>query len=129
MRLLFITIASFFFTNLLAQNAGCKNELKIRVSIKGIIPGDSIISYKALSNAEEIVAEVNEYQILSFTATLYPGNEVSEFSVAGAKFSENNRKWFLKLRPGDHVYFSNIRAKIGNGISVCLKPAYYRISE
>jgi len=112
-----------------SQETRGKNELKIGILIKGVNPGDSIISYKILSNAEEIVAEISGYKILSFIATLYQANEPVEFSIAGSKFSDNNRKWFSRLRPGDHVYISNIRAKNGEGFSVCLKSTYYRISE
>jgi len=88
MRFLSGLILSFFISNLSAQEkTGCKNEIKIRSLIKGLIPGDSIISYSALSKAEEIVAETKGYEILSFTTTLYPGNEVSEFSVVGSNFA------------------------------------------
>jgi len=130
MRLFSVLILSFFISNLSAQETtGCKNEVNIKALIKGLSPGDSIISYKALTNADEIVPEFNRYEILSFTATLFHLDEPVEFSVTGSKFSENNRKLLSRLRPGDQVYFSNIRAMFGDGPTLCLKSAYYRIAE
>ena len=125
MRFLFIPILVLLASELAAQ--GCRNEIKVRAVLKDLTPGDTIISYKKLLTAQEIVAESNGYEILSFTATF--GNCPVEFSVTGPKFSDNNRKLFSRLKPGDYVYFSDIRARFRNGPSFCLKSSYYRIVE
>lgn len=127
MRLLFIMVLNSLFINLSAQDARCKNEMNIKVTIKGMNVGDSIVTLTTLSNAEGLIAEDGR-EIVSFTATLYSGGEVSEFSSWGSKFSDSNRKWFSKLKASDAVYFSDIKARI-NGVGVCLKSFYCRISE
>jgi len=125
MRLSIIPILILLSSELSAQ--GCQNEIKIRAFIEGLNPGDTIISSKKLLTAQEMVVESNGYKILSFTVTF--GNCPVEFSVTGTKFSDANRKLFERLKPGDYIYFSDIRARFNNGPRLCLKSAYYRIVE
>jgi hypothetical protein len=103
--------------------------MNIKLLLKGVNSDDTLITRKKLLSTEEVIAENNKIQVISFRASLHDRGEIVEFSVDGTRFSESNKKEFSKLRSQSDIYFDNILAKNEQGFIVCLKPVLYRIVE
>lgn len=91
-------------------------------SVNGLTATDAKASLRKLKAAQGITIKRSEgcefdepYAVREYTvAGMVRGNPV-DHTVHGAAFDEETRKLLNALRPGDRVWFENIKAQLANG--------------
>ena len=118
----FATVNTLGTTRLSAQVTLPDGSTRTVASVNGLTATDAKASLRKLKAAQGITIKRSEgcefdepYAVREYTvAGMVRGNPV-DHTVHGAAFDEETRKLLNALRPGDRVWFENIKAQLANG--------------